>query len=80
VPTLAQLSWSGAERLAYGCLSGGVLTLAGSVAAGTSAAIETAGIVVAVGALAFAAALGRTLLHLRPGVVASPAPSLVARR
>jgi hypothetical protein len=80
VPTLSQLSSPGAERLAYGGLSAGVLALAGAVAAGAPAAIAAAGTVVALGALAFAAALGRTLLYLRPGVVTSPTPPLVARR
>jgi hypothetical protein len=78
VPTLAQLSRPGVEGLAYGCLSGGVLALAGAVAAGAPAAIAAAGAVVAVGALAFAAALGGTLLHLRSGAVAGHAPSLAA--
>ena len=55
---------AGCQRLAYAGLTGGVLALASAVAAGAPAAIEAAGVGVAVGALAFAAALGRTLLHL----------------
>jgi hypothetical protein len=79
VPTLAQLSWLAGERLAYGGLTGGVLLLAGAVAAAVPAAIATAGLVVATGALAFAAALGRTLLHLLPGPAARGAAPLQAR-
>jgi hypothetical protein len=79
VPTLAQLAWPPAERLAYGCLTGGVLALAGAVVAATPAAIEAAGLAVAVGALAFAAALGRTLLHLLPGAASRHASPLRAR-
>jgi hypothetical protein len=79
VPTLAQLSRPGVERLAYGCLSVGVVALAAAVAAGASGLIAVAGGLVAAGALAFAAALGRTLLHLRPGVVGRGAASLAAR-
>ena len=56
-------------------LTGGVLALATAVAAGAPAAIEAAGVGVAVGALAFAAALGRTLLHLlRDSAVGHPSP------
>jgi hypothetical protein len=79
VPTLAQLSRPGVERLAYGGLSGGVVALAAAVAAGAPGLIAVAGGLVAAGALAFAAALGRTLLHLRPGVVGRGAASLAAR-
>jgi hypothetical protein len=79
VPSLAQLSWPVAERLAYGGLTAGVLALAGAVAAATPAVIEAAGLVVATGALAFAAALGRTLVHLLPGAAARGAAPLRAR-
>lgn len=79
VPTLAQLSWPAAERLAYACLTGGVLVLAGAAAFAAPTAIEAAGLAVAVGALAFAASLGRTLLSLIPGVAARPAAPLRAR-
>jgi hypothetical protein len=80
VPTLAELSWAGAERLAYALLTGGTVALALAVAAGERAAIAVAGSAVAVGALALAAALGRMLAHLlapahRPVPVAlSPHP------
>jgi hypothetical protein len=79
VPTLVQLSWPTAERLAYGGLTSGVLALSGAVAAAAPTAIEAAGLVVATGALAFAAALGRTLLHLLPGAAARRAAPLRAR-
>jgi hypothetical protein len=79
VPTLAQLSWPTAEGLAYGGLTGGVLALAGAVATAVPTAIEAAGLVVATGALAFAAAVGRTLLHLLPGATARRAAPLRAR-
>jgi hypothetical protein len=64
VPTLAQLSWAGAERLAYALLTGGTVALALAVATGHAAAIAAAGAAVAAGALAFAAALGRVLAAL----------------
>ena len=79
VPTLAELSAPGVERLAYACLCGGVLALAAAVSAGTPTGVTAAGLLVAVGTLAFASALGRTLLHLRAGAVARHAPSLAAR-
>jgi hypothetical protein len=79
VPTLAQLSWPAAERLAYAGLTGGVLALAVAVAAAVPTAIEAAGLLVAAGALAFFAAVGRTLLHLLPGAAARRAAPLRAR-
>jgi hypothetical protein len=79
VPTLAQLSWPAAERLAYGLLTAGTLGLAATVAVGKPAAIAVTGTIVSLGALAFAAALGRTLGHLRPVVAGRHAPALPAR-
>jgi hypothetical protein len=79
VPTLAQLSWPAAERLAYACLTGGMLALAGAAALAAPPVIEAAGLAVAVGALAFAASLGRTLLALLPGAATRPAAPLGAR-
>lgn len=79
VPTLAQLSWPAGERLAYGLLTAGTLGLAGTVAVGAPAAIAAAGTVAGLGALVFAAALGRTLWHLRPCVAGRDAPALPAR-
>ena len=66
VPTLAGLAWPAAERLAYGFLTAGILGLALAIAAGAPPAITAASGAVAAGALALAAALGRTLLHLLP--------------
>jgi hypothetical protein len=74
VPMLAQLSWPLAERLAYVGLTGGVLALGAAVAAAAPTAIEAAGMVLAVGALAFAAALGRPLLRLLPAASRAVAP------
>ena len=79
VPTLAQLSWPGAERLAYGLLTAGTLGLAATVAAGQPTAIAVTGTIVSIGALAFAAALARTLLHLRPTAASRHAPAFPAR-
>jgi hypothetical protein len=79
VPTLAQLSWSAGERLAYGLLTGGILALAATLAAGEPAAIAVTGTIVGVGAVVFAAALGRTLLHLWPCVAGRHVPALPAR-
>jgi hypothetical protein len=67
VPMLAQLSWPAAERLAYGLLASGTLALAVAVTAEARPAITASAATVAAGAIAFAAALGRTLLHLLPG-------------
>ncbi len=64
VPTLAQLSWPRAEGLAYVLLTGGVMLLAATVLVGEIAWIRAAGTMLALGALAFAAALGRVLGHL----------------
>jgi hypothetical protein len=72
VPMLAQLSWPLAERLAYGLLTSGMLALAATVAVGARPAITAAATAVAAGAVAFAAALGRTLLHLLPGAGRRP--------
>jgi hypothetical protein len=67
VPTLAELAWPAAERLAYGLLTGGTGALAVAVAVGARPAVTASGAAVAAGAVTFAAALGRTLLHLSPG-------------
>ena len=79
MPTLAQLSWPAGERLAYGLLTAGTLALAATVAAGEPTAIAVTGAMVSVGALVFAAALGRTLLHLRPSGAGRHAPALSAQ-
>jgi hypothetical protein len=64
VPTLAQLSWPRAEGLAYALLTGGVVLLAATMLVGDAAWIRVAGTVLALGALAFSAALARVLEHL----------------
>jgi len=64
VPTLAELSWSRAEGLAYVLLTGGVVLLAATALVGEVAWIRAAGTMLALGALAFVAALGRVLGHL----------------
>ena len=79
VPTLAQLSWPAAERLAYGLLTAGTLGLAATVAAGEPVAIALAGTVVSIGALVFTLVLGRTLWRLRPSGAGRHAPALPAR-
>lgn len=61
VPTLAQLSWPRAEGLAHVLLTGGVVLLAATVLVGEVAWIRAAGTMLALGALAFAAALARVL-------------------
>ncbi|HET7874370.1 MAG TPA: hypothetical protein VFN71_02505 [Methylomirabilota bacterium] len=66
VPTLGQLSWPAAEATAYTLLTGGITVLAVAAALGHIPSIRVAGIALAAGALAFAAALGRVLHHLTP--------------
>lgn len=68
VPTLAQLSWPTGERTAYVLLAAGMPALAGAVAAGHPGWIRAAGLLLALGALALAAALGQVLAHARPVV------------
>ena len=64
VPTLARLSWSRAEGLAYVLLTGGVVLLAATVLVGEAAGIRAVGVLLALGSLAFAAALARVLGYL----------------
>jgi len=76
VPTLAQLSWPPIEALAYALLVAGVSMLAASSFIGDAAWIRAAGIVLALGAAAFAGALARVLGHLRsehPRAIEAPA-------
>ncbi len=77
VPTLAQISWPAAEGVAYALLVPGMAGLALAVARGEAAWIRAAGLLLAPGALAFAAVLGRVLTHLWGA--ARPAPSPAAR-
>lgn len=65
VPTLAALSWPRAEGLAWAFLVPGQVVLALAVAAGEAAWIRAAGLLVLAGAVLFAAALARVLVHLR---------------
>ena len=64
IPTMAQLSSPRAEALAHALLSAGTALLAVMIAVGSVAGIRVAGTVLALGALAFAAALARTLRHV----------------
>jgi hypothetical protein len=82
VPTLAQLSWPRAEELAYLLLTAGVALLAAMVVVGEAAWIRAAGVVLALGSLAFAAALARILGHLYAGARIWPphAPNLRSSR
>ena len=66
VPTLAQLGWPAAERLAYALLTGGTAALAAALAAGHARLIGAAGVILAAGALCFAAAVARVLHHMAP--------------
>ena len=66
VPMLADLSWPGAEAVAFVALTSGTVMLAAAVATGVPALIRAAGIVLAVGAGGFAAGLTRLLHHLAP--------------
>ncbi|HUG36689.1 MAG TPA: hypothetical protein VML54_07050 [Candidatus Limnocylindrales bacterium] len=83
VPTMAELSWPRAEGFAYAFLTGGVVLLVASVYAGDPAWIRSAGLVLAIGALAFAGALARILGHLvrargRRSPLGSASPSALA--
>ncbi|HME95525.1 MAG TPA: hypothetical protein VKN16_15065 [Methylomirabilota bacterium] len=64
VPSLVQISSPRLEALAYALLTGGVGLLAVAVSFGEAAWIRAAGLALALGAAAFAAALGRILGHL----------------
>jgi hypothetical protein len=66
VPTLAQLGWPAAEGLAYGLLTGGVAALAAALAVGHVRLIGAAGVILAAGAVCFAAAVARVLHHMAP--------------
>jgi hypothetical protein len=66
VPSLTQLGWSAAEAVAFAGLAGGVVLLAGGTVVGSPPVILVAGLLLAAGALAFAAALARVLRHLLP--------------
>ena len=79
VPTLAQLSSPRAEALAHALLTAGTALLAVAAAMGEAAWIRSAGIVLALGAVAFAVALARVLGHLaapRPAPRVAPSAGL----
>jgi hypothetical protein len=78
VPTLAALGWPAAEAAAWALLTAGILALALAAAIGRVDFIAVSGVVLATGALAFAASLGHTLLHLvgRPSARATKAEAL----
>ncbi len=82
VPTLAQISRPRAEGFAYLLLTGGIVLLATTVLVGEGAWIRVAGAVLALGSLAFAAALARVLGHLHAGTQTSPphSPDLQSSR
>ncbi len=77
VPTLPDLGWRAAERLAWVMLTAGFAALAGALWLGGRTEIRAAGVIVAAGATAFAAALARVLHHLMPSArrtAVAPAP------
>jgi hypothetical protein len=78
VPALAALGWPRVEGTAYALLTSGFALLAIAVLAGDAAWIRAAGVVVALGALAFATALARILGHLAVRGSAEPAPAIPA--
>ncbi len=80
VPTLAELSSARAEAAAYVLLVVGVPGLAIAVLTGDVAPIRTAGAAIALGGLAFAAALARALSHLARAPIARPQHHAHARR
>jgi hypothetical protein len=74
VPTLPDLSWVRAEGAACVLLTAGFIALAGAMVGGSAEAIRAAGVVLALGALAFGAALGRVLAllaHAAPAAMPS---------
>ena len=66
VPSLRELGWPAGERLAWMLLTTGLAALPVALAAGEVEWIRGAGVLVALGALAFAATLARVLHHLMP--------------
>lgn len=77
VPALGELSWRPGEAAAYGLLTLGLPSLAVAVASGDAWWIRGAGVLVAGGAVLFAAVLARVYLHLR---VPGRTPAAVPRR
>lgn len=75
VPTLAQLSWPAAEGVAYVLLAGGMPALALAAGLGRAAWVRGAGLLLALGALAFAGVLGCVLSHLVSPARSEPSPA-----
>jgi hypothetical protein len=75
VPTLAQLSSPVVEGLACWLLVLGMAILAVAVSLGHASAIRAGGVIVAAGAAAFAATLGRVVAHLGSGRAVSGRPA-----
>ena len=69
VPTMAQLSWPAAERIAFVLLVTGMSVLAVAVGTGDATAIRAAAILVAAGAVSFGASLARVVHHTMPRVM-----------
>ena len=81
VPMVAELCPAAGEGTAYGLLTLGMVGLSGAVFAGSAALIRLAALVVAAGAVVFAATLARVLMHLAPATVAgATAPGSLRRR
>jgi hypothetical protein len=72
VPSLPDLGWPVVEGVAWALLTAGFVALAGALWLGEPPAIRAAGLLVAAGALAFAATLARVLRHLRSGARGAP--------
>ena len=66
VPSIAQLGWPAVEAVAFVGLAGGIVVLATGAALGSPSVIRLAGVLLAIGALGFAASLARVLKHLVP--------------
>jgi hypothetical protein len=66
VPTMAELSWPAAERMAFVLLVAGMSTLAIAAGTGDATAIRAGGILVAAGAVCFATSLARVVHHAIP--------------
>jgi hypothetical protein len=64
VPTLPQLEWPAAEASAYALLLAGMTLLPIAIAVGDVVWIRVAGTILALGAIAFGASLGRIVCHL----------------
>jgi hypothetical protein len=75
VPTLAQMSWPVGEQLSFALLAIGMGALTVAIGVGEPTWIRTAGTVVALGALAFAATLARIVFPLWQCRFRPPSPA-----